>query len=665
MENLEKRSLNSDFEIRSEKDGNVVVEGYAARFEDETVIGGRFAERIARGAFDGADMTNTVALFNHDWNMPLARVGRGLELEVDDKGLKYRFELGSQSYAKDLAENIRMGNVSTSSFGFTISDDSWESREDGVNLRVINEVETLFDVSPTTQGAYPTTEVALRSMEAFLDEGAEAELRKLEEEDEEEKGYMDKDEEEEEKAETRPPGVDSDYDGVKDEDEEDEEEKEEEEEEDEEMRSEEEEEEEEDDEEREEEEDEDEEEERVDELVDPAILPHPYSQAFNTEKKEPTEARNNKSNKQNSTMGKENKKNAPAFVQGLGDSEARTAKQFSFGKMVKEAAQGKLTGLEAEMNQEARNEFSNAKVNVAGGICIPQFIVRANAPVMGTGNAGSSGSYTAQTFGGTIGTVDNGIVEAFKPVDLAARMGARNLTGLTGDVVFQVQQSPIAADKTAEGAEKVSTLTSFSPVSLTPTRYAAHTQVTDQMLAQSADDMGAFLAKDIRDAIAKKFNADIIAAVSAAADDHAASPGTLDSYAAGGGATTPNPLDLESRLLGRDVDLANVKCLSGAGAFRELRSLSHDAGSGMLFANSPRDNRSVMGYETMISSQVTTGEFFMFDIEQLVTGTWGGLNLIIDPYSDADHGVTRIIANVYRDVKALNPDGFDGMQAVQ
>lgn len=659
MENLEKRSLNSDFEIRSEKDGNVVVEGYAARFEDETVIGGRFAERIARGAFDGADMTNTVALFNHDWNMPLARVGRGLELEVDDKGLKYRFELGNQSYAKDLAENIRMGNVSTSSFGFTISDDSWESREDGVNLRVINEVETLFDVSPTTQGAYPTTEVALRSMEAFLDEGVEAELRKLEEEDEEEKGYMEEDEEEEEKAETRPPGVDSDYDGVKDEDEEEEDEEEKEEEEDEEMRSEEEE--KEDDEEREEEEEEDEEEEeeeeRVDELVDPAILPHPYSQAFNTEKKEPTEARNNKSNKQNSTMGKENKKNAPAFVQGLGDSEARTAKQFSFGKMVKEAAQGKLTGLEAEMNQEARNEFSNAKVNVAGGICIPSFIQRA---ALGTSSVGSTVDESV-AFGGQIGKVDNGIAEAFKPTDIAAQMGVRNLGDLTGDVVFQVQGAPASAGKPLEAAAQVINNTTFSARTLNPTRYSAHTQVTDQMLAQSADDMGAFLAKDIRDAVAKKFNADIIAAILGTTTTgvllNQAVPGTLGAYSS----SEMNPLDLEAALMSRDVPLENVVALAGPNAYRTLRALSHDAGSGMLFAGEAK-SPNVMGYNTFVSSQMGNNgdDFFMFDKEQVVTGTWGGLNLIIDPYTDADHGVTRIIANVYRDVEILNYGGFDG-----
>lgn len=637
MEKLEKRSLSADFEIRSEKNGNVVVEGYAARFEDETVIGGKFAERIARGAFDKADMSNTVALFNHDWNMPLARVGRGLELEVDDKGLKYRFELGNQSYAKDLAENIRMGNVSTSSFGFTIADDEWERRDDGVHMRTINEVETLFDVSPTTQGAYPTTEVALRSMQSFLDSEVEEELRKLEEEEEEEKRpdhYTDEEEDTEKEKEEK---------DMHEEEEEEEEERAE-------MKEEEEEE-----EEKSEEEEEEETEERVEELIDPAILPHPYSQAFNTEKKEPTEARNNKSNKQNSTMENENKKNAPAFVQGLGDSEARAAKQFSFGKMVKEAAQGRLTGLEAEMNQEARNEFQNAKVNVAGGICIPSFVTQRAALAIDGTNA------NATAFGGTVGVVDNGISEMFKPADIGAQLGARNLEGLTGDVVFQVQNAvATATNDTQEGAANTIANPGFTSRTLQPTRYSAHTQVTDQMLAQSADDMGAFLAKEIRDAMAKKFNADIIAKVKAAAITNGPSATALHTYVA----ASENTLDLESYLLGNDVPLEGVKALSSASAYRALRALSHDAGSGMLFATSPLTNRSVMGYETFVSSQVTAGEFFMMNINELVTGTWGGLNLIIDPYTDADHGVTRIIANSYRDVEYLQSKAFEGLTGV-
>ena len=623
MENLEKRSLSSDFAVRSSKDGKVVVEGYAARFDDETVIGGKFAERIARGAFNNANMANTVALFNHDWNMPLARMGHGLELEVDDKGLKYRFELGNQSYAKDLEENIRMGNVSTSSFGFTISSDSWESRSDGINLRTINEVDTLYDVSPTTQGAYPTTDVAIRSMQAALKaDGLTVEEVVMMEEERKEDNVEEEEKDEEE---------------VVEEEETEEEETEEEE--------------------TEEEETEERVEEIVVQLIDTNILPHPYAQAHNIEKKEPSEARNNKTNKLNSDM-ENNKNNAPAFVQGLGDSEARTAKQFSFGKMVKEAAQGKLTGLEAEMNQEARNEFSNAKVNVAGGICIPAFIQRAALGVSSVGAAADA----SVAFGGTIGKVDSGLIEAFKPSDIAARMGIRDLSNLTGDVVFQVQGAAATAGKPAEAAAQAINNTTFSSRTLNPTRYSAHTQVTDQMLAQSADDMGAFLAKDIRDAVAKKFNADIIAAILGTTTTgvllNQAIAGTLDTF----NASTLNPLDLEAALMGRDVPLENVVALSGAAAYRAMRALSHDAGSGMLFAGSPLENRDVMGYPTMVSSQMggSGKHFFMFDKEQVVTGTWGGLNLIIDPYTDADHGVTRIIANVYRDVEILNYNGFDG-----
>jgi len=637
MEKLEKRSLSADFEIRSEKNGNVVVEGYAARFEDETVIGGKFAERIARGAFDKADMSNTVALFNHDWNMPLARVGRGLELEVDDKGLKYRFELGNQSYAKDLAENIRMGNVSTSSFGFTIADDDWERRDDGVHMRTINEVETLFDVSPTTQGAYPTTEVALRSMQSFLDSEVEEELRKLEEEEEEEKRpdhYTDEEEDTEKEKEEK----------EMDEEEEEEERAE--------MKEEEEEE-----EEKSEEEEEEETEERVEELIDPAILPHPYSQAFNTEKKEPTEARNNKSNKQNSTMENENKKNAPAFVQGLGDSEARAAKQFSFGKMVKEAAQGRLTGIEAEMNQEARNEFQNAKVNVAGGICIPDFILRASSLPMSVSDTVAD---VNTVFGGTIGVVDNGLVESFRPNDLAAQMGVRNLGNLTGDVVFQVQNAYHATEASsgqthaAKPNEAVAVDASnpvFAAKTLSPTRYAAHTQVTDQMLAQSADDMGAFLAREIRTAIDRKFNVDIIGKIDGAYTGTAYIPATA------------NPLDMEAALLAADVPLENVVVLAGTTAYRTLRALSHDAGSGMLFAGDAK-RPTVMGYESYISSQATATDAHFFDKTQLVTGTWGGLNLIVDPYTDADKGVTRMIANVYRSVEVLQGAAFAGLTGV-
>ena len=50
------------------------------------------------------------------------------------------------------------------SFGFTIAEDEWEQRE--MPLRTINRIADLFEITFTPIPAYPTTEVAMRSLEA-------------------------------------------------------------------------------------------------------------------------------------------------------------------------------------------------------------------------------------------------------------------------------------------------------------------------------------------------------------------------------------------------------------------------------------------------------------------------------------------------------------------
>lgn len=610
MNNQEQRSLESGFEVRKEDD-KVVVEGYAARFDDETVIGGKFAERVARGAFEGADMSNTVALFNHDWNMPLARVGNGLELSVDEVGLRYRFELGDQSYARDLAENIRMGNVSTSSFGFTVADDSWE-RRDGMNLRTINSVGTLFDVSPTTQGAYPTTEVGLRSMEAALDVEVPADIEEAPEVEEEIVDEVEVVEEErteeapvEEVAAEEAPA-----------------------------------------------------EEPADEEEPAAEEEAAEERAYDEEEEEKTEdapaeeeeeenETNSKSEetRNNSISEMENTNVNPAVVQGLGDSEARAAKDFSFGKFIKEAANGKLTGLEAEMTQEGSNEMRNSGLNVSGGFNIPSMVLRS----MGTATVASGST----DFGGGIEKLDKGIIENYAPNDIAAQLGVRNLSGLSGDVAMQVQGTLTAAGSAVgEGVARAEALPTFAERVLQPTRNAAHVGVTQQMLAQSGDDMAAFIQMDIRRALDKVFNAQIIAEI--AASDSASVYNS----------SSNNPLDVEAALLAADVDLNDVVVLAAADAYRAMRALSYDAGSGELYAGSPKDRQTIAGYNTVIASQATAGTLSFFDKNQLVTGTWGGLNLIVDPYTDAHKGVVRIVANEYRDVQALQHGSFKTLTTV-
>lgn len=63
----------------------------------------------------------------------------------------------------------------SSSFGFTVDEDKWEKRDDGIWSRRIIRIAELFDVSPVYRAAYSATSVSLRGRER-----AEAELRERE-----------------------------------------------------------------------------------------------------------------------------------------------------------------------------------------------------------------------------------------------------------------------------------------------------------------------------------------------------------------------------------------------------------------------------------------------------------------------------------------------------
>lgn len=174
----EKEIRNVICEVRfAEEEG--IVEGYAMLFDVQS-DGLPFYETIERGALDGViERSDVFALLNHSLERGvLARSNKGkgsLSLTLDEKGLKYRFTIPDTAIGKELAENLRRGEIDSSSFGFTVEQDRWEKRDDGIWTRRIIKIAELFDVSPVYRAAYSATSVSLRGMEA-----AEAELQKQE-----------------------------------------------------------------------------------------------------------------------------------------------------------------------------------------------------------------------------------------------------------------------------------------------------------------------------------------------------------------------------------------------------------------------------------------------------------------------------------------------------
>ena len=179
---------NTTFQVTAnEEDEKRTVEGYAILFGVNSDNLG-FEEVIERGALDGVlGKSDVFALLNHDRSKGIlarAKNGNGsLSLEVDTKGLKYRFEAPKTALGNELLENLRRGEIDQSSFAFTVADggEKWERQKNGVWKRTISKFERIYDVSPVYNAAYSKTSVYMRGKEEAERELEQREKQNLEE----------------------------------------------------------------------------------------------------------------------------------------------------------------------------------------------------------------------------------------------------------------------------------------------------------------------------------------------------------------------------------------------------------------------------------------------------------------------------------------------------
>jgi HK97 family phage prohead protease len=149
------------------------IRGYFAVYNTDYPMWDGYIERIAPGAFNSTDISDVVALFNHDDDQLLGRLTNGkgtLSIGFDERGGYFEVEKNETTASKDVYENIRLGNIQGCSFAFTVSSEEIQKKEDGTAIITITGVKKLYDVGPVVNPAYKDTEVeaAKRSVEKKL-----------------------------------------------------------------------------------------------------------------------------------------------------------------------------------------------------------------------------------------------------------------------------------------------------------------------------------------------------------------------------------------------------------------------------------------------------------------------------------------------------------------
>jgi HK97 family phage prohead protease len=160
------------------------IGGIAAVINSVTDLG-YFEEVINAGAFDYAlsKEYDIRCLFNHEAELILGRTKADTcKVFVNGDGnLEYTWVPDYENPTHmSVVRSIMRGDITQSSFAFTIKEQSWTTSEKYGNMgkRVITVIEDLYDVSPVTYPAYADTEADARSIAAMRDEEQEIEAAK-------------------------------------------------------------------------------------------------------------------------------------------------------------------------------------------------------------------------------------------------------------------------------------------------------------------------------------------------------------------------------------------------------------------------------------------------------------------------------------------------------
>lgn len=164
---METRVLPGTVEVRK-SDAGTTIEGTGIQWGVLSSDLGGFREKFEAGSVEFDDDARVI--WQHDGKYVFGRVGAGTAtFTADERGLHYTASPPDAQWAKDAVESIRRKDVYQNSFKFSVREDgeTWGRDTDGVMIRTIRKAR-IYEQGPQTEPAYPTTTVAMRSLEAAL-----------------------------------------------------------------------------------------------------------------------------------------------------------------------------------------------------------------------------------------------------------------------------------------------------------------------------------------------------------------------------------------------------------------------------------------------------------------------------------------------------------------
>ena len=241
-----------------------------------------------------------------------------------------------------------------------------------------------------------------------------------------------------------------------------------------------------------------------------------------------------------------------------------------------------------------------------------------------------------------------GLLEPLYADSVISNLGITIYNGLpAGDfkVSAMGKGSAAWADETGTAAESKNT---FSHVTLQPKRISAQLSYSKQFLAQDTIGAEAAIRRDIYNALVAQIQSTMLSADASGANKPA---GIFNGVTAKNISSYAELCDVEAA-----VDDSNVKGERKYLMSNKAKAILRCMPKSSLTTELVLDGNDIDGTPVIANSDVPTTQYAYGDFSNIVMGTWGNVDLIVDPYTLAAENSVRIVVNAFVDWKKVRKD---------
>lgn len=333
-------------------------------------------------------------------------------------------------------------------------------------------------------------------------------------------------------------------------------------------------------------------------------------------------------------------------------------RQYSLINAIRSAQTGRFDGFEREVSEELAKRYGKEP----RGFYVPSSIFKRDLTV-GTDSAGGFLKPTDH-LGGEF-------IDALRAQLVTSSLGARMMQGLKGDVAIPALNAKTSvgfvAENAAPGSEGAPT---FRQVTMSPKTLVQYVDISRKLSMQSDPSVEQVIRDDLTRQFAAKIDEVAIEGGGSNEPTGITQTSGIGSVAIGtnGGALTYAALvDLEKEVAIDNALGGSLAYLTNPKVVGAMRQTSRQA-SGVEGNFILNDSNTVLGYPvastTLVPSDLTKGTgtglsaVIFGNFNDLMIGMFGGLDVLVDPYTGSATGATRIAMYQDIDVAVRHAESF-------